>query len=187
MRSWKDSRLDAQPAHHPRGSSKPDRGAAGLHLSRPLSRPDRALSHRAAGKARTRRRASCGLPSGGAHRRGMTALLEVRDLHIRFPVASRLSAALSGLPKSVEVVAGISFSLATSETLALVGESGSGKTTVARAIVGLVPVNSGSIAFLGRSITELRSRALAATRRDMGMIFQDPVGSLSPRLSVRAI
>ena len=71
--------------------------------------------------------------------------------------------------------------------MALVGESGSGKTTVARAIVGLVPVHSGSIAFLGRSITGLPSRALAAARRDMGMIFQDPVGSLSPRLSVRAI
>jgi len=117
----------------------------------------------------------------------MTALLDVRDLHIRFPAASRLSAALSGLPTSVDVVAGVSFSLAESETLALVGESGSGKTTVARALVGLVPVHSGSIAFEGRRIAGCTARELAAVRRQMGMIFQDPVGSLSPRLSVRSI
>ncbi len=117
----------------------------------------------------------------------MNALLEVRDLHIRFPVGSRLSAALTGAPSTVEVVAGVSFSIRPGETYALVGESGSGKTSLARGLVGLVPLHSGTIAFDGRRISRLSERNLLPVRREVGMIFQDPTGSLSPRLSVRSI
>jgi peptide/nickel transport system ATP-binding protein len=117
----------------------------------------------------------------------MNALLEVRDLHIRFPVGSRLSAALTGAPSTVEAVAGVSFSIRPGETYALVGESGSGKTSLARGLVGLVPLHSGTIAFDGRRISRLSERNLLPVRREVGMIFQDPTGSLSPRLSVRSI
>ena len=116
----------------------------------------------------------------------MTALLEASDVVIRFPVASWLSAALSGSPTAIEAVAGVSFSLAAGETYALVGESGSGKTTLARGIAGLTPLHSGTIKLGGETISGLPERRLRRFRRDIGMIFQDPVGSLSPRLSIGA-
>jgi len=117
----------------------------------------------------------------------MTPLLEVRDLRISFPVGSRLGAALSGRPGSIEAVAGVSFSVQHGETYAVVGESGSGKTTLARGLVGLAPVGSGEINFDGRRISRLKERDLLPVRREIGMIFQDPIGSLSPRLSIRSI
>ena len=116
----------------------------------------------------------------------MTPLLEVLDVVIRFPVGSRLSAALSGTPASVDAVAGVSFSLNAGETYALVGESGSGKTTLARGIAGLTPLSAGSVVLGGEKISGLPERQLRRFRRDVGMIFQDPVGSLSPRLSIRS-
>jgi peptide/nickel transport system ATP-binding protein len=120
-------------------------------------------------------------PSGG-----MTALLEVNDLVVRFPAAGWLSATLSGGPAWVEAVAAVSFSLRSGETYALVGESGSGKTTLARAIVGLVPVHAGRVMFAGEQISGLAEHRLRRFRREIGVIFQDPFGSLSPRLSIRS-
>jgi peptide/nickel transport system ATP-binding protein len=84
-------------------------------------------------------------------------------------------------------VAGVSFQVGTGETVALVGESGSGKTTLARAVVGLVPIFSGSVRFDGKPVAGLSGDALKALRRSVAMIFQDPVGSLSPRFTVRAL
>jgi peptide/nickel transport system ATP-binding protein len=117
----------------------------------------------------------------------MTALLDVRDVTIRFPVTSRLSGALTGRPATIEAVAGASFSMQPGETYAVVGESGSGKTTLARAIVGLAPVASGAIDFEGRRISGFSEHEMLPVRREIGMVFQDPAGSLSPRLSVRSI
>jgi peptide/nickel transport system ATP-binding protein len=117
----------------------------------------------------------------------MTALLEVRDVTIRFPTASRLSALLSGMPATIEAVAGVSFTVRAGETYAIVGESGSGKTTLARSVVGLTPIHSGEIRFDGERVSHLSERALLAVRRRVGMMFQDPAGSLSPRLTVRSI
>jgi peptide/nickel transport system ATP-binding protein len=94
---------------------------------------------------------------------------------------------VTGRSASIEAVAGASFSVQPGETYAVVGESGSGKTTLARGIVGIVPVHSGSISFEGRRISQLSERALQPLRRKVGMVFQDPTGSLSPRLSVRSI
>ena len=73
------------------------------------------------------------------------------------------------------------------QTLALVGESGSGKTTLARAVDGLQPAASGSIRFEGRELRDLPKKDWKPLRRKMSMMFQDPVGSLSPRLSVRSL
>jgi len=117
----------------------------------------------------------------------MNALLEVEDLTIRFPVGSRVSAMFTGAPAYIEAVSDLSFSIQPGETYALVGESGSGKTSLARGIVGLIPVYSGTISFDGQRISRLTEKALLPVRRDIGMIFQDPGASLSPRLSIRSI
>ena len=110
----------------------------------------------------------------------MTALLEVENVRVRFRVKGRRRA-------HVHAVDGVSFRIAKGETLALVGESGSGKTTLARAIVGLVPVEEGSIRYQGEELTGLSERELKKFRRDIAMMFQDPIGSLSPRLKVRSL
>ena len=73
------------------------------------------------------------------------------------------------------------------ETVGIVGESGSGKTTFGRALIGLVAPAGGSIRFLGREVAGLREAGWRRVRRDIAMMFQDPVGSLSPRQSVRAL
>ena len=93
----------------------------------------------------------------------MTALLEVENVRVRFPVKGRRRA-------HVHAVDGVSFRIAKGETLALVGESGSGKTTLARAIVGLVPVEEGSIRYQGEELTGLSERELKKFRRDIAMI-----------------
>ncbi len=84
----------------------------------------------------------------------------------------------------VNVLAGVSFDVAPGETYALVGESGSGKTTVIRAIAGLAPAQEGSVLFEGREIRGAAERVLRPLRKDIAMMFQDPIGSLSPRLTI---
>ncbi|MEO0486927.1 MAG: ABC transporter ATP-binding protein [Pseudomonadota bacterium] len=81
-------------------------------------------------------------------------------------------------------VAGVSFSVQRGETFALVGESGSGKTTLARAINGLQEISEGAITFDGGRIDGLGKRQMKPIRKRMSMMFQDPVGSLSPRMTV---
>jgi len=87
----------------------------------------------------------------------------------------------------VDAVLDVSLHLRQGETLGLVGESGSGKTTLGRAILGLLPVHSGSVAFDGRTISGLPEKTLRDLRQNMSMMFQDPVGSLSPRQTVRSL
>lgn len=113
-------------------------------------------------------------------------LLTVRDVEVRFRVGG-LAARLSGKPATIQGVAGVSFSIARGETFALVGESGSGKTTLARAINGLQETSAGSIVFEDETLTGLSNARLKPVRRRMSMMFQDPVGSLSPRLTVGAL
>ncbi|MGE4248000.1 MAG: oligopeptide/dipeptide ABC transporter ATP-binding protein [Parvibaculaceae bacterium] len=117
----------------------------------------------------------------------MSPLLEVKDVSIRFSTGSRIAAQLSGQPRSIEAVSQVSLALEAGKTYALVGESGSGKTTLARSIIGLVPLHQGRITFAGQAISGLSESRLRQVRREIAMIFQDPVGSLSPRLKVRAI
>ncbi|MDB4986989.1 MAG: Oligopeptide transport ATP-binding protein OppF [Myxococcaceae bacterium] len=109
-------------------------------------------------------------------------LLEVRQLNKLFPV----QAGLFGRDKrQCHAVNDVSFTLAAGETLGLVGESGCGKSTLGRAILRLIEPSSGSVRFEGQELTGLGSRELRGLRRHMQIVFQDPYGSLNPRLSVQ--
>jgi peptide/nickel transport system ATP-binding protein len=116
----------------------------------------------------------------------MTALLEIANLSVNFPVSGGLfDTVIPGRKKYIDILDGISLSLSSGETLGLVGESGSGKTTLARAILGLSPITAGTITFNGAELSSKQS--FAAMRRSSAMMFQDPVASLSPRMSVGAL
>ena len=115
-------------------------------------------------------------------------LLEVSGLCVRFQVMGALRAKLKGIADPfVDAVIDARLSLRAGETLGLVGESGSGKTTLGRAVLGLVDAQSGSAQFEGRELVGLSPRAFKPLRRDMAMMFQDPIGSLSPRQTVRSL
>jgi len=101
-------------------------------------------------------------------------LLEVDNLRV----------VLGSGPRSRVAVDGVSFGVRTGETLGLVGESGCGKTTLARALLRLVESNRGQIRFQGQDITHWRGQKLRNLRREMQIIFQDPYGSLDPRIKV---
>ena len=109
--------------------------------------------------------------------------MEVRDLKVWFPIRRGLLRRTVGHVRAVD---GISLEVREGETLGVVGESGSGKTTLGLAMLKL-QASEGRIAFLGREIDALRSRALRPLRREMQIVFQDPYGSLSPRMSVGQI
>jgi oligopeptide/dipeptide ABC transporter ATP-binding protein len=111
-------------------------------------------------------------------------ILRLRDLVVEFPVAGGLGTLFApAAQRSVRAVAGVTLDVMLGETLAIVGESGSGKTTLARALNGLVPISAGEVWFQGTALHATPD--WKAVRRQMAMMFQDPVGSLSPRKSVR--
>ncbi len=113
-----------------------------------------------------------------------TPLLSVRNLVKQFPVRGGL---LRRVVDHVHAVDGVGFDLAPGETLGLVGESGCGKSTTGRCILRLIEPTSGEVVFEGRDVRALNGRDLAAIRRDMQIIFQDPFASLNPRMTVSAI
>jgi len=112
------------------------------------------------------------------------SLLEVKNLKVHFPVKHGV---FSRVKQSVKAVDDVSFTIAPGETLGLVGESGCGKTTLGRAIVKLVEPTGGSILFEGEDIAALSGKELRKRRRKFQMIFQDPYGSLNPRMTVGQI
>ncbi|NOU36937.1 MAG: ABC transporter ATP-binding protein [Kiritimatiellaceae bacterium] len=100
----------------------------------------------------------------------MNELLQVEKVNVRYG--------------ELEAVRGVSLSLKSGETLGLVGESGCGKSSLGRAILALEPVAAGRVAFDGRNVTSLKGTELKQFRRQAQMVFQDPFGSLNPRMSV---
>ncbi|CAJ3886101.1 oligopeptide ABC transporter ATP-binding protein OppF [Burkholderia pseudomallei] len=144
--------------------------------------------------------ASAGAPGGGeapgadapgADARGggasphADALLSVRDLKVHFRVP------LGGYPWSpkgtLRAVDGVSFDVKRGETVGLVGESGCGKSTLARALIGLAPVTAGTVQWRGVPIVSSARRDARRIRREMQMIFQDPLASLDPRMTIEQV
>ena len=103
------------------------------------------------------------------------SLLRIRDLTVTYGLRSR---------HPVRAVAGVSLDVRSGRTLALIGESGSGKSSIARAVCGLVPVESGTITMDGHDLTAAADRPAAAGQRGIQIVFQDPVSALDPRWSV---
>jgi len=112
-------------------------------------------------------------------------LLEMIDLQKHFPITRSLADQLSRRPaKAIHAVDGVSLTVGPGETLGLIGESGSGKTTLGWMLARLHEPTSGSIRFEGKDVTHLKGKALRTWRRNIQIVFQDPVGSLDPRLRV---
>jgi peptide/nickel transport system ATP-binding protein len=103
-------------------------------------------------------------------------VLDVRDLVVEFKV---------GGGRVVNAVSKISFDVCRGETLAVVGESGCGKTTLGKAVLQLPPPNSGDVIFEGTNLSKLPKEQLRSARTAMQMVFQDPISSLDPRMTVR--
>ena len=105
----------------------------------------------------------------------MSTVLTVRDLRVRYTVSKGF----------VDVVHGVSLDINRGETTAIVGESGSGKTTLAMALCGLAPVYGGEVCFDGERLNQDRRNRLSPDRKRVALMFQDPVGSLNPRMTIR--
>ncbi len=113
-------------------------------------------------------------------------MLSVENLSVTFDV--RTPGAWPWTPpRKLHAVGGVSFTLGKGECLGVVGESGSGKSTLARAIVGTVPTSGGKILFDGADLAAMEPRARRTHRRDVQMIFQDPLAALNPRMTVGEI
>ena len=110
-------------------------------------------------------------------------ILEAKDLKVWFPIRRGFLRQIVGYIKAVD---GVDLAVQEGQTLGVVGESGSGKTTLGHALLRLVS-SEGPIVYLGSRIDGLDSKAMRPLRRDMQIVFQDPYGSLSPRLSVSQI
>lgn len=115
--------------------------------------------------------------SGTAHLRGDAALLSVCDLVVEYHTGAG----------TVQAVTEVSFDVLPGETLGIVGESGCGKSTTGRAVLRLDKLTSGRISFAGERIEQAGERRMRTLRREMQMIFQDPVASLNPRRQVKDV
>ncbi|WP_420430817.1 dipeptide ABC transporter ATP-binding protein [Hyphobacterium sp.] len=112
------------------------------------------------------------------------ALLDVEDVKVHFPIT--VGGGLFPKRKPLKAVDGVSFELRKGETLGVVGESGCGKSTLARAVLQLVPTTEGVVSWLGRDLTSVSKRMLRKSRRDLQIVFQDPLASLDPRMTIGA-
>ena len=107
-------------------------------------------------------------------------VVEARDIKVWFP----LREGLLSKPRMLRAVDGVSLSVRQGETLGVVGESGSGKSTLARAVLRLIPPTQGSVLVMGRDISHAERETMRAARRDLQIVFQDPLASLDPRMTI---
>ena len=112
-------------------------------------------------------------------------ILRVEDLKVHFPVTKGI--VIQRRVATVKAVDGVSFTIQRGETLGLVGESGSGKSTTGLAVLRMLTPTAGRIVFEGQDIAPHRGAELLAVRRRMQMVYQDPYGSLNPRMTIRNI
>lgn len=113
-------------------------------------------------------------------------LLQVKDVQTTFDIPKK-DGFFWSKPATLKAVNGVSFNLSAGETLGVVGESGCGKSTLARTIIGLVKAKSGSIVFDGKELVGLSHKGWRNVRQDIQMIFQDPLASLNPRMTIGEI
>ncbi|MFN3911329.1 dipeptide ABC transporter ATP-binding protein [Hyphomonas sp.] len=111
-------------------------------------------------------------------------VLRVDDMKVHFPI--QVKGGLFGRTKPLKAVNGVSFDLKPGETLGVVGESGCGKSTLARGVLKLIPPTAGTVAWLGKDITKANAREMNALRDDLQIVFQDPLASLDPRMTIGA-
>lgn len=111
-------------------------------------------------------------------------IVSVEDLRVHFPVTEGVLKRTVGYLPAVD---GVSFAVTRGETFSLVGESGCGKSTTALSVLKMQPVTSGRIVFKGEDITDYSSAEMRPLRRSMQMVYQDPFGSLNPRMKVGSI
>jgi oligopeptide transport system ATP-binding protein len=113
-------------------------------------------------------------------------LLDIKNLKVHFSIAAK-SAWPWTKPLQLKAVDGVEVKLYQGETLGVVGESGCGKSTFARAIIGLVEATDGQVMWLGQDLTRMKDAQRRETRKEIQMIFQDPLASLNPRMTVGEI
>jgi oligopeptide/dipeptide ABC transporter ATP-binding protein len=107
-------------------------------------------------------------------------VVEGKDIKVHFPVHQ----GMFGAKASLRAVDGVSFQVRQGETLGVVGESGCGKSTLSRAVLNLIPPTDGAVTVLGRDITHADRESMRAARRDLQIVFQDPLASLDPRMTI---
>ncbi len=118
----------------------------------------------------------------------MSEVLQVENVRVRFRVKSTMQALLQRVSDPfIDAVRDVSFSIGEGETFTLVGESGSGKSTLALAVAGLLRAAEGSIRFIGDEVTTMNAADMQTYRKQISFMWQNPVGSLSPRQSVGAL
>lgn len=111
-------------------------------------------------------------------------LLQVDDVKVHFPI--KVSGGIFGRTIPLKAVNGVSFDIRKGETLGVVGESGCGKSTLARAVLQLIEPSMGNVSWLGNPIVGLKRRELNKYRKDLQIVFQDPLASLDPRMTIAA-
>ena len=111
-------------------------------------------------------------------------VLKADDVKVYFPI--KVGGGFFGGTKPLKAVDGVSFDLRPGETLGIVGESGCGKSTLARSVLKLIPPTDGVVAWMGRDISEVSRREMDGLRDDLQIVFQDPLASLDPRMSIGA-
>ncbi|HYD45655.1 MAG TPA: dipeptide ABC transporter ATP-binding protein [Phenylobacterium sp.] len=107
-------------------------------------------------------------------------VVEGKDVKVWFPIHQ----GLFGKKQDLRAVDGVDFQVRKGETLGVVGESGCGKSTLARAVLNLIPPTAGAVTLLGKDITKADEKAMRAAREDLQVVFQDPLASLDPRMTI---